>query len=135
MTDPRRDRVSNQKGYDLPLGFLAAAAVHVLLFLGLTMVFQWRTEPESFYAELWSPEDASGENVDGTASELPQEEQQQAPEPPQEEAPEPDPGPTPKELAKQAEEVIAAYQAIDPAVKLSVWRQEEDWVCIAGRRA
>ena len=38
-------------------------------------------------------------------------------------------------LAKQAEEVIAAYQAIDPAVKLSVWRQEEDWVCIAGRRA
>ena len=38
-------------------------------------------------------------------------------------------------LAKQAEEVIAAYQAIDPAVKLSVWHQEEDWVCIAGRRA
>ena len=38
-------------------------------------------------------------------------------------------------LAKQAEEVIAAYQAIDPAVKLSVWRQEEDWVCIAGRCA
>lgn len=37
-------------------------------------------------------------------------------------------------LARQADEVIAAYRAIDPSVKLTVWRQEEDWVCIAGRR-
>ena len=37
-------------------------------------------------------------------------------------------------LAKQADEVIAAYREIDPNVPLSVWRQEEDWVCIAGRR-
>ncbi len=37
-------------------------------------------------------------------------------------------------LARQADEVISAYRAIDPSVKLAVWRQEEDWVCIAGRR-
>lgn len=38
-------------------------------------------------------------------------------------------------LAKQADEVIEAYRAVDPAVKLAVWRQEGDWVCIAGMRA
>lgn len=38
-------------------------------------------------------------------------------------------------LAKQADEVIEAYRAVDPAVKLAVWRQEGDWVCIAGTRA
>lgn len=38
-------------------------------------------------------------------------------------------------LAKQADEVIEAYHAVDPAVKLAVWRQEGDWVCIAGTRA
>lgn len=37
-------------------------------------------------------------------------------------------------LAKQADEVIEAYRAVDPAVKLAVWRQEGDWVCIAGTR-
>ena len=46
MTDPRQPRVSNQKGYDLPVGFIAAMAVHALLFLGFTFVFQWKTEPE-----------------------------------------------------------------------------------------
>ena len=35
----------------------------------------------------------------------------------------------------QAEDVIAAYRAIDPSVPLAVWRQEGDWVCIAGTRA
>lgn len=38
-------------------------------------------------------------------------------------------------LAKQADEVIEAYRAVDSAVKLAVWRQEGDWVCIAGTRA
>ncbi|BBF22540.1 50S ribosomal protein L11 methyltransferase [Sutterella megalosphaeroides] len=38
-------------------------------------------------------------------------------------------------LAKQADEVIETYRAVDPAVKLAVWRQEGDWVCIAGTRA
>ncbi len=38
-------------------------------------------------------------------------------------------------LAHQADEVIAAYRAIDPKMTLSVWKQEDDWVCISGRRA
>lgn len=38
-------------------------------------------------------------------------------------------------LERQAEEVIAAYAAHDPALPLSVWRAEDGWVCLAGRRA
>ncbi len=37
-------------------------------------------------------------------------------------------------LARQAEEVIEVYRKTDPAVELSVWREEEGWVCIAGTR-
>ena len=37
-------------------------------------------------------------------------------------------------LARQAEEVIAVYREVDPTVELSVWAEEEGWVCIAGRR-
>ena len=37
-------------------------------------------------------------------------------------------------LARQAEEVIEVYRKTDPAVKLSVWKEEDGWVCIAGRR-
>lgn len=38
-------------------------------------------------------------------------------------------------LERQAEEVIAAYASHDPALPLSVWRAEDGWVCLAGRRA
>ncbi|HOX88143.1 MAG TPA: 50S ribosomal protein L11 methyltransferase [Burkholderiaceae bacterium] len=38
-------------------------------------------------------------------------------------------------LERQAEEVIAAYALIDPAVPLAVWRADEGWVCLAGRRS
>lgn len=37
-------------------------------------------------------------------------------------------------LADQADDIIAAYAAVDPSVKLSLWKQEGDWICIAGRR-
>lgn len=37
-------------------------------------------------------------------------------------------------LARQAEEVIAVYRQTDPAVKLAVWKEEDGWVAIAGRR-
>ncbi len=37
-------------------------------------------------------------------------------------------------LARQAEEVIEVYRQADPSVKLSVWAEEDGWVCIAGRR-
>ena len=35
-------------------------------------------------------------------------------------------------LAKQAEEVMAVYEKAAPGLKLSVWKQLEDWVCISG---
>ena len=37
-------------------------------------------------------------------------------------------------LERQADEVIAAYRAADSAVLLSVWAENEGWVCLAGRR-
>lgn len=37
-------------------------------------------------------------------------------------------------LARQAEEVIEVYRGHDSRVKLSVWKEQEGWVCIAGRR-
>lgn len=37
-------------------------------------------------------------------------------------------------LARQAEEVIAVYREHDPRVELSVWKEQDGWVCIAGQR-
>lgn len=37
-------------------------------------------------------------------------------------------------LARQAKEVVAAYRAVDPALTLDVWHEDDGWVCIAGRR-
>ena len=39
------------------------------------------------------------------------------------------------DFAKQADEIIAHYQTIDPTIALELWRTEGDWVCIAGRKA
>lgn len=38
-------------------------------------------------------------------------------------------------LAKQVDEIIEAYRKVDPSIRLSLWKQEEDWVCLAGSRA
>ncbi len=38
-------------------------------------------------------------------------------------------------LTRQADEVIETYHRTDPHLKLSVWREDDGWVCIAGRRA
>lgn len=37
-------------------------------------------------------------------------------------------------LAEQADDIIAAYTKLDPSVRLSLWKQEEEWVCLAGQR-
>jgi ribosomal protein L11 methyltransferase len=37
-------------------------------------------------------------------------------------------------LNRQAEELIALYRAIDPAVELSVWGEMDGWSCLAGQR-
>ena len=38
-------------------------------------------------------------------------------------------------LARQAPEVIDVYQKHDPSVTLSVWKESDGWVCIAGTKA
>jgi len=37
-------------------------------------------------------------------------------------------------LARQADEMIAAYATGVPALSLALWRRNDDWVCLAGRR-
>jgi ribosomal protein L11 methyltransferase len=37
-------------------------------------------------------------------------------------------------LERQADEVITAYRAADAGLPLAVWRAEDGWVCLAGRR-
>lgn len=38
-------------------------------------------------------------------------------------------------LERQADDVIAAYRAVDASVPLSVWAADEGWVCLAGHRS
>ncbi len=37
-------------------------------------------------------------------------------------------------LERQADDVIAAYAGADPSLSLSIWANEEGWVCLAGAR-
>ncbi len=106
----------NSRFFDGPLGLLAAAGVHVALFFALFHVFQWNTDSETVYAELWAPEDASGRNVQGQSSETtdempPEPEMNKAPEladandamsEPAAPAPAPQPAPPPEPAAPKA---------------------------------
>lgn len=38
-------------------------------------------------------------------------------------------------LSPQADEIIACYQSLEPSLKLSVWKEENGWVCIAGQKS
>jgi ribosomal protein L11 methyltransferase len=37
-------------------------------------------------------------------------------------------------LARQVPELVRAYRAVDPALALSVWRSDGEWVCLHGQR-
>lgn len=37
-------------------------------------------------------------------------------------------------LERQADEMIALYARVDPALPMQVWRSEDGWVCLAGQR-
>ena len=71
--DPARLAPANSRLTDVPAGVIAAVAVHGLLFFALFNVFQWNTDTETVYAELWAPEDASGMSLKGTAQETEEE--------------------------------------------------------------
>lgn len=136
MTNLRR--VSNQKIVDTPLGFITALAVHAGLFFGLLTVFQWHTEPEEFYAELWAPEDASGSNFNGKAAEseaeeapvnpVTPEEQKTEPPKPEEAQPEPEPQepqPTPEEIAQAQAQAAEAKAAEEQAARDAIALEEK----------
>lgn len=38
-------------------------------------------------------------------------------------------------LQRQADSLITDYRQVDPAFKLSIWRNDDGWVCVAGRRS
>jgi ribosomal protein L11 methylase PrmA len=38
-------------------------------------------------------------------------------------------------LKHQAEEVMDVYRKTDPQIRMSVWQEENGWVCITGQRA
>lgn len=109
----RRRKRSEQEKRDLIPAFGLSAAVHVLLFIGLFTVFQWSTDSETVYAELWAPEAVSGGNdPHGVAQKT------DAPEPKPNEPDEPRPDQDAQEAAQKAAEQQAAAQA-------EVQRQEE----------
>ena len=81
-------RPRNHRGLDKSLGLLGALAMHGVLITGLITVFQWRTDAQTYYAELWAPEDVSAETA-GQLRELPTEKEPiPQPEPEPEKAPE-----------------------------------------------
>ena len=68
-----------------------ALAVHALLLAGLVTAFQWKTQSETVYAELWSSVPLSGTDLAGVA---------QKPEPAPEPEPEPEPPKAPEKVVE-----------------------------------
>ena len=93
------DRFRREDRRDMvPAAFLSGA-VHVILFIGLFSVFQWTTDSETVYAELWAPEAVSaGNDPQGAAEKLP-------------DLPKPDPAETDdKRESQEAQEAREALQ-------------------------
>ena len=88
---------------DLKKAFLLALAIHAALFVALLFAFQWKTQNEEVYAELWASVPTSGTSEHGGpvkgddgAAEPPPPESTPAPEPkPEPPAPAPKPAPAP----------------------------------------
>lgn len=109
---------------DLKKAFLLALAIHAALFVALLFAFQWKTQNEEVYAELWASVPTSGTSEHGGpvkgddgAAEPPPPESTPAPEPkPEPPAPAPKPAPAPAPAPKQtlAEErkadIVAAQE-------------------------
>ena len=54
------DRFRKEDRRDMVPAAVLSGCVHVILFVGLFSVFQWTTDSETVYAELWAPEPVSG---------------------------------------------------------------------------
>lgn len=103
------DRFRKEDRRDMMPAALLSGCVHVILFVGLFSVFQWTTDSETVYAELWAPEPVSGGNdPKGVAVKPP-------------EAPEP----KPNEIDEQRESQEAQEAAQREAAEQQARMQEE----------
>lgn len=114
-------RIQNERSSDRAIGLIAAAAAHVLLFVAITFVFQWNTQPETFYAELWSPEDITS-NQHGDAPI----ENKQVPTEPSEELQKPAPAPTPTPQPQQQVQQVTQQLASQAAARAAEEQRQAD---------
>ena len=104
------DRFRKEDRRDMVPAAVLSGCVHVILFVGLFSVFQWTTDSETVYAELWAPEPVSGGNdPKGVAVKPP-------------EAPEP----KPNEIDEQRESQEAQEAAEREAAAQQARMQEEE---------
>lgn len=138
---------------DLKKAFLLALAIHAALFVALLFAFQWKTQNEEVYAELWASVPTSGTSEHGGpvkgddgAAEPPPPESTPAPEPkpePPAPAPKPAPAPAPAPAPKQslAEErkadIVAAQEKAkkQKAEQLKAQQEEQKRIADAKRAA
>ena len=138
---------------DLKKAFLLALATHAALFVALLFAFQWKTQNEEVYAELWASVPTSGTSEHGGpvkgddgAAEPPPPESTPAPEPkpePPAPAPKPAPAPAPAPAPKQslAEErkadIVAAQEKAkkQKAEQLKAQQEEQKRIADAKRAA
>ena len=113
------ERFKKEDKRDLVPAVALSACVHVLLFIGLFSVFQWSTDSETVYAELWAPEPVSaGNDPKGAAVKVP-------------DMPEPQPNQEDElresqEAQEAAEREAAAQEALmkEEAIRREAERQE-----------
>ena len=113
------ERYKKEDKRDLLPAVALSACVHVLLFIGLFSVFQWSTDSETVYAELWAPEAVSaGNDPKGAAVKVP-------------DVPEPQPNQEDElresqEAQEAAEREAAAQEALmkEEAIRRETERQE-----------
>lgn len=115
-------RIENERNSDRAIGVIAAAIAHALLFVGITFVFQWNTQPETFYAELWSPEDITSKDGHGDAPI----ENKQVPKEPSEELQKAQPAPTPPAQPQQQLQQVTEQLARQAAARAAEEQHQAD---------
>lgn len=118
---------------DLRRAAALAVGVHALLFAALFFAFQWKTQNEEVFAELWAETPATGTSEKGAPA---LEEPAPAPEPPKaEEPPAAKPAPAPEPEKEAAEEKRRADIALAGEKKKAEKLKEEKRLEEEKRRA
>lgn len=127
---PQKDR-SNIGSWSL--SFVLAVLMHVGLFVGLFVVFQWNTQSEDVvYAELWSPAPAPAKplpKVEPPKEVKPEPEPEPEPQPQPEPPPPPkaeEPAPIPEDVIRQQEEEERKKKELEEQKKLEEQKRLEE---------